>query len=158
VLAASPTVRRCHTSGGRIFAESHATALSPRPVYQQDLEAAKGVAGVITIGSNLPSPTGDDEEYGVGQSFAEKLLMQVQLQRARMCSAWRCLRCVCGLHPTLTPHPRALQSVVSKSQFLEHLRCVDAADSFFARRPSNSDLSHNNTRSSSPVQKGNAIT
>jgi hypothetical protein len=84
VLTASPTVRRCHTSGGRIFAESDDAVLSPRLVYQQDLEAGKGGAGVMNNGSNSPSPTGDDEEHVVGQSFAEKLLMQVQLQRARM--------------------------------------------------------------------------
>lgn len=50
-----------------------------------------------------------------------------------------------------------VQENVSKSQILEHLRCTDSADSFFARRPS-ADLSHNGTRSSSPVQKGNTMT
>ena len=68
-LAASPTVRRCQTSGGRIFAETSDAVLSPRLVYQQDLEAGNG--------THSPSPTGDEQDPKKGLSFAEALLMQV---------------------------------------------------------------------------------
>jgi drug/metabolite transporter (DMT)-like permease len=76
-LAASPTVRRCHTSGGRIFAESSSAVLSPRMVYQQDLEAAKGGVGITSNALHSLSLTSVERDTNVEQSFAEALLMQV---------------------------------------------------------------------------------
>jgi magnesium transporter len=68
VLRPSPALRRCQTSGGRIFAET-ADIAPTRLVYQQDLESGKTSSAV--------SPVGCDEIPGAVQSFAEVLLMQV---------------------------------------------------------------------------------
>lgn len=73
VLRPSPALRRCQTSGGRIFAET-ADVVPTRLVYEQDLQAGKLPAGL--------SPTGCEDFPGMVQSFAEVLLMQVCLEFA----------------------------------------------------------------------------
>ena len=68
MLRPSPALRRCQTSGGRIFAET-SNVMPTRLVYEQDLQAGKmGAVG---------SPTGGEDFPGMVQSFAEVLLMQV---------------------------------------------------------------------------------
>lgn len=155
VLRPSPALRRCQTSGGRIFAET-ADVVPTRLVYEQDLQAGKVPAGL--------SPTGSEDFPGMVQSFAEVLLMQVCLEFAFAAmihsvrlsppgSSFKRLRCMLVV---FSPRMTLLQENVSKEQILEHLRCTDSPDSFFARScgaSGLSDFSNSVTRSSSPMKQ-----
>jgi magnesium transporter len=92
VLRPSPALRRCQTSGGRIFAET-ADAAPTRLMYQQDLEAGKTPAAAA-------SPTGCGDVPGAVPSFAEVLLMQVRLTAADFASP-----ALFPAHSTLLPFP-----------------------------------------------------
>lgn len=154
VLRPSPALRRCQTSGGRIFAET-ADVVPTRLVYEQDLQAVKVPPGV--------SSTGYEDFPGAVQSFAEVLLMQVCLEFAfsavklsfwlsRPVSSSQPLRCVLVV---FLPRMTLLQENVSKDQIVEHLRCTDSPDLFFSRSSgvSLSDFSNSVTRSSSPMKQ-----